>query len=159
MTAIKYLLLFAAIISLSSCACRKRNLIPKERIVTDTIETVKEIRVRDTVFRVVPDSTRIAVSIKDLIAGIAFEKKGDRTKATVIRVMDSIFVNCEADSLSIAAKIKDELTTTVKKRTEKETFIEEVKYTPTMVKILAYIGGGFLVLVAGVAIGKIKNLF
>lgn len=114
----------------------------------DTITVSTLIQERDT--SIVAPSAKVSINIplKDIINGFKSDLKQDRQAKARVRVLnDALHVECICDTLAIIAKIKDKYSSEVRKIESKQTIIVPEKYIPWSVLLLAWIGGGAILLI------------
>ncbi|AIM38088.1 hypothetical protein KO02_16400 [Sphingobacterium sp. ML3W] len=148
----------------TACGSRKTgSSIPLvlHQTIHDTVTVTKTVTERDTVFITKVANTNFKVDLKDLKEGF---KSGSQNKNAIagIKVSDGkLEVDCTCDSLSIYAKIRDQITEKDRQRIDTKTILktEHVPYIPWYIKSLAWIGGiGIVIIVGRVLLKKLKIL-
>ncbi|MBD3748514.1 MAG: hypothetical protein IE931_03365 [Sphingobacteriales bacterium] len=142
-------LLLMALLAIASCKC-KQPVITQQKV-TDTV--TKTIVIRDTVLIAPKAQTQIKIPVKALATGKGFNQtsKSGQANLNIKRENDNLVIDCLCDTLAIKAQLRNEF----EQRNHKEVLYQppvEVKYTPLFTKILAWIGGIFLTLIAGATI-------
>ena len=139
----KKVLLFALILVVfASCKCPK--IVTDTQVVRDEIVRTKEVVVRDTVFITKPTKVFVEVPIEK-ITEVPVIKYRKNARVVLQKVRDTIRVTATCDSIALAAKIKDQLTTEKQVKEIVTTEIVRVRFIPWTVKALAIIGSGCLI--------------
>jgi hypothetical protein len=151
----------AILVAIAICmfGCKTTQPIVQEKIV----EVEKIVTERDTIVTTRPDSASIhALLVCDSLGNVLIrelaEEQGknvalemrlfnanNRTQSATPQVVTAIEIDCKADSLQVLVdKYRAEL---LDKRAEKVTETIEVKYIPSFVKWLAWVGAGAILYV------------
>lgn len=138
-----------------------RNTYPAAgEVVHDTIHVTKTVHERDTSI-IVPGA-----KVDTLLSGYAItpirlepvhstedvsstpqtvvDKQNRQAHLMVQNTLQGLKVDCNCDTLSIEAKLRDSLTEVYKGKTTIKTNVIRERYTPKVVQILAWIGGAAL---------------
>ncbi len=152
-------ILFFLIILFSVASCCSRKPISASKTIHDTIRVSEFVKVRDTVFVTKPTGTSIDIPVSKIteIKNPIISKK-DNSTLTVRREKDTVFIDCDCDSIKLKAQIRDKIINKDRIRSEVELREVPVKFIPWYIKILAWIGGIFIVVIIGVMIGKSSKL-
>ncbi|MRG45504.1 hypothetical protein GFS24_10280 [Chitinophaga sp. SYP-B3965] len=148
--------LLVMVILLAGC----RSTRPASSVETkDTITVSTLIQERDTSIIAPAAKVSVRIPVKDIITGFKSDLKKDRQASARIAVKDDVLhVDCICDTLAIIAKVKDRYTNEVRKIDRKQTIIVPQKYIPWPVLLLAWIGGGALLLVIlSLVINRLKK--
>lgn len=137
------LILMTLIIALSSC-CKK--VLPVQNKVIDSIKVETKVIERDTVIVTDTAFVSVAAPVKELKPGMKpITKKSKQAKVTIsVNKQGKLIADCECDTTKILAQLKDTYQQSV--QTKVITQNQKEKYIPWLVKVLAYIGGGFVFL-------------
>lgn len=159
MKTFKILLVCCGVLSLVGC---KVLCPPAERIVIhDSTETV--VHIHDTILYSAPASVTGEIALSDLIIKEKFTPvKKTYKHATLIQkvVNDTLVSTCLCDTAAIRAQYRDIVTTRLRSEFSKVTLPPvEVRYIPTWVKWLAYIGGFWIIIAIGWLIIRVCKWF
>lgn len=141
----KQLLLIAVIVVLSSCGAKKTRVSEKTTVKDSTVVTFQPI---DTIIKTPGESLKIVKPVNE-ISHRPTIKQGKRTRLSVSMLDNILTVNCETEALEQKIRL---LQKQVDHYREELTSIETVvpeKYVPKLVKILAWIGGLFVLYIIG----------
>lgn len=138
--------LLLLIIFASGCCSQKTASIDTHTTVKDS--TVVSFEPVDTLISVPEDKVKVVVPVSEL-SEIPLVKTGNRTRLSIAMVDEVITAECRADELKQEIELLQKTIDHYKKTetTTTETIIEEVKYVPWLVEVLAWIGGIALALV------------
>lgn len=128
------------------------------RTVKDSIRTEVRFHKKDTTITIPGDTSYIRIPITQL-TGEPVSVKTGRATATVKKIGESIEVMCKCDEYKKLIGLMEKHINTLhhKIETSEETRTEFEKYVPWYIKVLAWIGGVFLVLIVGrIALKSIK---
>lgn len=144
----KVLLVCSTILSLGGC---KTLCPPTESIVIhDTTTVEKTVTYHDTVFKISSSMVTYTLDFSD-IDQLKFKpvlKSNKNAKLTAQVVNKSLVMGCYCDSASIKAQLKNILIKVVKSTLKEVTKPPvKVEFTPTWIKILAWIGAVCLVII------------
>jgi IMP dehydrogenase/GMP reductase len=110
------------------------------KTVYDTITRQKIITYRDTVLITEKTTVTLVTDCND-VSEIPKVKQKKNAKLTLAKTSDGkLTASCECDTLTIKAKLKDELQKERQTTVRTETKIQKEKYVPGWVKIFAWIG-------------------
>ncbi len=155
----KNIIIVMILVLFSACKSNEPLVTSEKRITKDSTSIKVRFIPRDTLIVVPADSLKLTARIQD-ITEKAIVKKVNRLRLSLRREGDTIIADCHEEELElkiallekeieIRRELHTELTTTV------NTFIS---YVPEVVKWLAWIGGGFvLLLVIGVVL-RVKRI-
>jgi len=147
---------------LTACGSRRSPQRSSERMVKDsTWREIKYIPV-DTTFTMPGDSVRLAVPLRDLgRKPITRTSKSGRTTASVSREKETILVDCKVEELQKELQLLKERITEYRHflETTSESIVIPQPYVPKPVKVLAWIGGIFILLAITGVILFIKKPF
>lgn len=128
------------------------------KTVHDTAVVERIVNYRDTVFKTPPAQASASAPCNQLSETPKISKSGNATVSLSKDKQGNVVADCHCDTLAIKAKIKSELQKETKTTVITETQIQKEKYTPFLVKVLAWIGGIFTALIAtGITVKFIKN--
>lgn len=152
------LLLFTA---LSSCRSAKPPTIQTD--IKDSINVAIEHVERDTNIIAPGAKTELEFKISDLEKlpdGIILKSQDKQAGLKFIKENNKIKATCNCDTLAIQAKLRDTYTSQDRVRTITNNVITEVKYIPTWVRWLAWIGGisiGCILVVFGLRLYNLRR--
>lgn len=148
----------------TGCRSQKRETsipIVLNHTIHDTVTVTKTVNERDTVFITEAVKTNFKVDLKYLKEGF---KSGSQNKnaSAGIKVTDGqLEVDCTCDSLSIYAKIRDQVVEKDRQRTDSKIILktEQIPHIPWYIKLLAWIGGiGIVIIVGRLLLKQLKIL-
>lgn len=152
---VKILIVLFLLFAVAGCC---KRLYPVENTVHDTIAVTKTVRLRDTsivapgagVSMMLPDSVFHAKSAED------FAKSANNKQAhlVVTKTTTGLHIDCKCDTVTIQAQLRDSLIKVDKRRQEVKTIVQERKYVPKVVSVLAWIGGIALLGIIGLLVKK-----
>ncbi len=136
-------------------SCSKRIAPTENSVLRDTLTITQTVIERDTVFflpqssvsynmpSVVPPNF---VGLKDAKKGI-IEKQDGQANLKMTYFNKNVQIDCICDTARLKAKLYDTFLKENRKTVSEKTIIKKVKYTPRIVKILAWLGGIFCLLI------------
>lgn len=146
-------ILAIAWIAVLTVGCKNIAPIVHTRTVTDTVFTEVETIIRDTVLIApaaqVDIEMQVEAFLKESLNG--FQKQFKNAKLNVVRVNDTIRIECECDTLALKAEIRDRYESEWRKTEIIEVREVPVKFVPWWVKTLAWIGGAVALVVLSLA--------
>ena len=146
--------------ALSSCRT------PQPIVQTEVKEVVVEREVRDTIVTIAPDSASIKALLECDSAGNVLVKELQETQGKNVALQaklkqtnkgTALVVDCKTDSLERVIALQNEKISELNNNMQTETI--EVKYIPSFVKWLAWIGAGAILLVVLWVVLKVYKKF
>lgn len=126
---------------------------PQPIVQTEVKEVVVEREVRDTIVTILPDSASIKALLECDSAGNVLIKELQEAQGKNVKLQLSleqasgngvVTVECKQDSLERVIALQNEKISELSNNKQTETI--EVKYIPTFVKVMAWIGGALSLL-------------
>lgn len=152
------LFLLLVLIFATGCGSQKTASIEEHTTVKDS--TVVTYQPVDTIISITGEKVKVEVPVNEL-SPIPLIKKGERTSLSISMVGEVITAECNVEDLKKKIRLLNKIienhkeTETIKT----ETIIEEVKYVPWYIKILAWIGGFVFFLFGFKLLIKLKTPF
>lgn len=145
----KYLISFFFLLFASMAISCSKKTAPQPIVINtkDSVLVDRYVIVRDTI--IVSDSASVKVELsqkdlEDLFSGKkdTIRKKNKQASLNLYKDKETGLVNadCDCDTMSIVAKLKDSFQTTTQKTIVTQTITKEVKYIPFFIKVLAWVG-------------------
>jgi hypothetical protein len=137
-----------------SCGARKIDLSEKTTVTDSTFTTVRTVK-RDTIITVPGDSIKVRIPIYD-IQEVPITRKTERASVTISKENDTLIVDCKCEQYQELIRVQDKI---IEKQRElitnlQKTVVIPEKYTPWYVKVLAWIGGISILIVAAALLIK-----
>ena len=139
---------------------------PQPVVQTEVKEVVVEREVRDTIVTIQPDSASIKALLECDSAGNVLIKELQEAQGKNVKLQLSleqasgngvVTVECKQDSLERVIALQNEKISELSNNKQTETI--EVKYIPTFVKVMAWIGGGLSLLLLLWVVLKVYSRF
>jgi hypothetical protein len=139
---------------------------PQPIVQTEVKEVVVEREVRDTIVTIAPDSASIKALLECDSAGNVLIKELEEAQGKNVALQaqlkntnkgTAIVIDCKQDSLERVIALQNEKISELKNNKQTETI--EVKYIPSFVKWLAWVGAGAILLVVLWVVLKVYRRF
>lgn len=139
---------------------------PQPIVQTEVKEVVIEREVRDTIVTIQPDSASIKALLECDSAGNVLIKELQEVQGKNVALQaqlkntdkgTAIVINCKQDSLERVIQLQNEKISELSNNKQTETI--EVKYIPSFVKVMAWIGGGLSLLLLIWLVLKVYKMF
>lgn len=146
--------------ALASCST------PQPIVQTEVKEVVVEREVRDTIVTILPDSASIKALLECDSAGNVLIKELEEVQGKNVSLQaqlkntnkgTALVVDCKTDSLERVIALQNEKISELNNNKQTETI--EVKYIPSFVKLLAWVGAGAILLVVLWVVLKVYRKF
>ncbi len=156
------LILACIILAWLMTACKT----PQPIVQTEVKEVIVEREVRDTIVTITPDSASIKALLECDSAGNVLIKELEETQGKNVALQaqlkntnkgTAIVIDCKQDSLERVIASQNEKISELSNNKQTETI--EVKYIPSFVKWLAWIGAGAILLVVLWVVLKVNRRF
>ncbi|MNS03117.1 hypothetical protein D3C72_344450 [compost metagenome] len=129
---------FTLVLVMSGCS--RKGAAPPGKSVVETNDRVTLIFERDTNIYSPEAAAGLHIPLSEVKQGLKPVKKSNKQATVTAQVVgNQLYVDCECDSVAIAAKIRDTETRQTSVKTVTETV--QVKFIPLFVTVLAWIGG------------------
>lgn len=129
--------------------CRSPKPVIGFKTIHDTITCEKLITYRDTIFVTEKAKVTLVTDCNNLSENPKFKQNKNAKLSLSKSPEGKLTVKCECDTLTIKAKLKDELQKEIQTKVRFETYIQKEKYVPENIKLLASIGEILIILVLG----------
>ena len=135
-----------------SVVVRDTNYVETKVIERDTVILIMNSGVSVTLPKILPvDFNKIPVSKNGKI-----EKRDGQARLVITEIQDSLRVDCNCDTLDIKAKLYDTFQKENRRTLTEKNIVQQVKYVPKWVKVLAWSGAVFYVFIGVGIFRKLK---
>lgn len=143
------------LVLIGTCACSRKSVAVQSEITHDTLVITNTIIERDTIIQVAGAllSYQLPVPIPHLFEGIPEAKNGVIAKQIAQATMkltykdNHIRIDCGCDTVKLKAKLYDTFQKELRKTVIEKTVVHRQRFVPKAVKVLAWSGGIFYLLV------------
>lgn len=152
-------ILVVLLLIVTSCKSSKEMASTSTSTVKDSISTVVSIVPHDTIIKVAAESAQIRVPISELSEKPILKTAGKIT-ASVKKVDNTVEVDCHTEEYELKIALLNKIISTYKQQVKETKSVEKVpvKYIPKVVKLLAWCGAFFLVVIIAGVVPRIKKI-
>lgn len=147
------------LIILLSCGSKKTATTDTYHKVTDSISRKEKTIYRDSIITVPKDSVKLQVKFSEL-SEVPVIKKTGRTTVSLTRTDDHVKAECHTEALEMTIQLQHTIIEILQKQKieDSKTITIPERYVPKPVKVLAWAGGLFFVVIIISVILRIKNI-
>ena len=131
---------------LASCGSSKKTTVSEKTTVSDS--TVVTFQPVDTIITTPEETVRIVKPVNE-ITPFPITKKGERTSLSVSMVDNVLTVDCKSEALENKIRLLQKQIDRYREQITQIETTEPERYVPKWVKILAWIGGLFVLYIIG----------